>query len=124
MIEEPEDGRRARTARTRASLIDSCRRLMASGDIQPGAATIAESAQCSVRTVFERFDTLPSLYAEAIEDVETSRAVLNHALRENWRTVGVPEHLVSRLAQAIVVGDGKQRHKAKGSSRPHRQRRS
>jgi hypothetical protein len=80
--------------------------MMASGNIQPEVKAIAQAAQCSVRTIFERFGSLAPLYAEALDDPSTSGAVLSHALGENWRVAGIPERWVNRIACAIVMGRG------------------
>ena len=101
------DGRKRRTARTRANLLDGCRGLMVRGTIRPDSETIAQTARCSIRSVFHHFPTLAVLYAEAVDDIGTAGAVLNHVLGEDWRVAGVPEHLVKRMARAVVMGDGR-----------------
>lgn len=101
-----DDGRRVRTAQTRAKLLACCRHMMAKGNLWPRSADIAEAAECSLRTVFERFNTLAMLYAEAVDDPDTASAVLRHALGEDWRVEGIPQPLVMRIAHVLVAGPG------------------
>jgi TetR/AcrR family transcriptional regulator of autoinduction and epiphytic fitness len=60
---EPVDGRTARAVRTRGAIVDATLALLASGDVRPCAPRIAEKAEVSVRSVFQHFDDLETLYA-------------------------------------------------------------
>src|SRR4051794_24786580 len=57
------DGRTARALRTREAIVDASIALVDEGDLRPTAPRIAERAQVSVRSVFQHFDDLESLYA-------------------------------------------------------------
>jgi len=61
----PRDGRHARSARTRAAVIDALLELHLAGDLNPTAGRVAERAGVSLRTVYGHFADLESLYAEA-----------------------------------------------------------
>lgn len=66
------DGRRARAARTRESIVESALALIDSGDLRPTAATIAARAGLSVRSVFQHFRDLEDLFLE-VADRHTNR---------------------------------------------------
>ncbi|HKE72637.1 MAG TPA: TetR/AcrR family transcriptional regulator [Acidimicrobiales bacterium] len=72
----PADGRAARAARTREAIVDASVALIEEGDIRPTAPRIAERAGVSVRSVFQHFDDLPSLYTAVVERVVERLAVL------------------------------------------------
>jgi len=59
------DGRTARAARTRESVIESTTRLMNTGDLRPTAPRIAEEAGVSLRSVFQHFRDLNTLFTTA-----------------------------------------------------------
>lgn len=59
------DGRLARSARTRAAVIDALLGLHLEGDLSPTAGRVAERAGVALRTVYGHFADLESLYAEA-----------------------------------------------------------
>ena len=61
------DGRTARSARSRAAVVDAMLDLLLAGDLQPTAARIAERAGVSLRLVFQHFEDLEALYAEAAD---------------------------------------------------------
>jgi AcrR family transcriptional regulator len=61
----PEDGRLARSARTRAAVIDALLGLHLDGDLSPTAGRVAQRAGVALRTVYGHFADLESLYAEA-----------------------------------------------------------
>ena len=58
------DGRVLRGARTRGRIVQALLDLLNDGVANPTAATIAERADVSVRSVFQHFDDLESLYAD------------------------------------------------------------
>ncbi len=66
-LDEPEaapvDGRTARALRTRDSLVDATIALVEAGDLRPTAPRIAEQAGVSVRSVFQHFDDLETLFS-------------------------------------------------------------
>ena len=63
--EVPVDGRLARSARTRMAILDALRTLFIGGELRPTAPAIAAEAGVSVRTVWQHFDDLQALMAEA-----------------------------------------------------------
>jgi TetR/AcrR family transcriptional regulator of autoinduction and epiphytic fitness len=65
----PIDGRAARAARTRDAIVDATVALVEQGDPRPTAPRIAERAGVSVRSVFQHFDDLPSLYTAVVQRV-------------------------------------------------------
>lgn len=56
------DGRTARALRTRQAIVDATLALVEEGDIRPTAPRIAERAGVSVRSIFQHFDDLESLF--------------------------------------------------------------
>lgn len=60
---EPIDGRTARSHRTRDALVDATIELVEEGDLRPTAPRVAERAGVSVRSVFQHFDDLETLFA-------------------------------------------------------------
>lgn len=62
-LSEPIDGRTARAVRTRDALVDATIALVEEGDPRPTAPRIAERAGVSVRSVFQHFDDLETLFA-------------------------------------------------------------
>jgi TetR/AcrR family transcriptional regulator, regulator of autoinduction and epiphytic fitness len=63
----PLDGRTARAMRTRDSIVDATIALVQAGDVRPTAPRIAERAGVSVRSVFQHFDDLETLFAMVAE---------------------------------------------------------
>lgn len=59
----PIDGRTARAVRTRDSLVDATIALVEEGDLRPTAPRIAERAGVSVRSVYQHFDDLETLFS-------------------------------------------------------------
>lgn len=60
---ESVDGRTARAVRTREAIVDATISLLAENDLRPSAPRISERAGVSVRSVFQHFDDLETLYA-------------------------------------------------------------
>lgn len=61
------DGRTARALRTRQAIVDATLSLVEAGDIRPTAPRIAERAGVSVRSIFQHFDDLESLFYDLAE---------------------------------------------------------
>jgi AcrR family transcriptional regulator len=61
---ERVDGRTARGARTRESIIDALYDMLREGHGDTGARAIAERAGVSTRSVFQHFEDLEAVYAE------------------------------------------------------------
>lgn len=60
-----QDGRLARSARTRRAIVDALRALHHEGDLRPTAPRVAERAGVSLRTVWQHFNDLETLLVEA-----------------------------------------------------------
>ena len=60
-----QDGRLARSARTRRAIVDALRSLHHDGDLRPTAPRVADRAGVSLRTVWQHFNDLESLLIEA-----------------------------------------------------------
>lgn len=65
--DSPVDGRTARAQRTRDAIVGACVALVDAGDYRPTAPRIAEEAGVSVRSVFQHFDDLETLFAMVAE---------------------------------------------------------
>ncbi len=65
----PTDGRAARAARTRDAIVEATVALVEEGDLRPTAPRIAERAGVSVRSVFQHFDDLSTLYTAVVQRV-------------------------------------------------------
>jgi AcrR family transcriptional regulator len=63
----PVDGRTARAQRTRDAIVEACVALVSAGDVRPTAPRIAEEAGVSVRSVFQHFDDLETLFTMVAE---------------------------------------------------------
>jgi AcrR family transcriptional regulator len=63
----PCDGRRQRSERSRAQIIDAMFSLIREGDMSPSAARVAERAEVGLRTVFRHFEDMDSLFAQMSE---------------------------------------------------------
>jgi AcrR family transcriptional regulator len=74
----PVDGRTARAHRTRDAIVDACVALVHAGDYRPTAPRIAEEAGVSVRSVFQHFDDLETLFGLVAERAISNLAGLVH----------------------------------------------
>ncbi len=63
----PVDGRTARAQRTRDAIVGACVALVEAGDFRPTAPRIAQEAGVSVRSVFQHFDDLETLFSMVAE---------------------------------------------------------
>lgn len=61
---QPVDGRRARSHRTRALIVDALMSLIEEGNLQPSSEEVADRAEVGHRTVFRHFQDMDSLYRE------------------------------------------------------------
>ncbi|MBY9067515.1 TetR/AcrR family transcriptional regulator [Hyphomonas sp. WL0036] len=64
MAFESEDGRKRRSERSREQIVEAMFDLVRGGELDPGAARIAEVANVSLRTVFRHFEEVDGLYQE------------------------------------------------------------
>lgn len=61
----PEDGRAARSRRTRAAVVDALLALQEAGNLTPTGQEVAARAGVALRTVFGHFSDMETLWAEA-----------------------------------------------------------
>lgn len=69
-----DDGRRARSERTRAAVVEALLTLLDEGVTQPGADLLAERAGVSRRAIFNHFRDLEDLFAAAA-DLQRTRVI-------------------------------------------------
>jgi AcrR family transcriptional regulator len=63
----PEDGRTARTARTREAIADAVLAFLEEGRLEPTSLEIAARAGIGERTLFHHFDDLEALFADVAD---------------------------------------------------------
>ncbi|MEO1407611.1 MAG: TetR/AcrR family transcriptional regulator [Pseudomonadota bacterium] len=93
------DGRRQRSERSRKQIIDAMFDLLRAGELQPGAARVAEVANVGLRTVFRHFDDMDSLYREMMKEAEHEflPGFMSPLTAETWR--GRLDQIISRRAE-------------------------
>lgn len=84
------DGRVLRGARTKGRIVQALLDLVTDGVVNPTAASIAERAGVSVRSVFQHFDDLEALYADLAAEQAARVAPLLESLER-------PESLADRI---------------------------
>jgi AcrR family transcriptional regulator len=89
------DGRVQRGQRTRAAIVDALLSLLERGEGQPTAREVAETAGVSLRSVFQHFADMESLYASCVER--------QFARLEELRAPVDPEGPFVRRAQHFVA---------------------
>lgn len=70
-LDSAVDGRRLRGGRTRRKLVDAYLELVEAGDHRPRAASVAERAGVSLRTLYHHYDHLADLAADALRSGST-----------------------------------------------------
>jgi len=90
------DGRLARSAGTRAAVVDALLSLIEAGDLRPTAPRIAERAGVSLRSVFQHFRDLEALFAAAADRQTTRLRGLVTPIRTD---LPLPQRLASFVAQ-------------------------
>jgi len=82
------DGRRQRSARSRAKIVDAMFKIIRGGDMEPSAAALAKEAKVGIRTVFRHFDDVEGLYREmsARMEAEILPIVNKPFVGEDWQT--------------------------------------
>jgi AcrR family transcriptional regulator len=94
------DGRRLRSERSQAAVVDAMLDLYREGVLRPGAAEIARRAGVSERTVFRLFDDLESLTAKVLER-QTAR--VGHLFAAPDNSGGREERIDALLAQRLTL---------------------
>lgn len=69
--DDPSDGRRLRSERSRTQIIEALFTLIREGDMNPSAARVAERAAVGQRTVFRLFEDMDSLFGEMAEQIQS-----------------------------------------------------
>jgi AcrR family transcriptional regulator len=84
---EASDGRRQRSERSRAQIIEAMFSLIREGEMSPSAARVAERAEVGLRTVFRHFEDMDSLYVEMAERIssEVMPKILAPFEARDWR---------------------------------------
>jgi AcrR family transcriptional regulator len=93
------DGRLLRGERSRQQIVDALLKLIRAGDMNPGAAQVAEAANVSLRTVFRHFEEMDSLRMEMTAQMEAKiRPILQEPFEsDDWR--GRLSELIARRAR-------------------------
>ena len=95
LVENTQDGRVARAARTRNRVVDALLDLVEEGHLRPPASEVAARAGVSLRSVFQHFDDLETLFHVAGERHRQRLAHLE-PLPE------LPEELDARVAAYVA----------------------
>lgn len=98
LSQEPLDGRRQRSERSRAQIIEAMFQLIQDGDMRPSASQVAERADVGLRTVFRHFEDMDSLYVEMAERItaDVMPKILAPFEARDWRG-RLMEHLQRRI---------------------------
>ena len=96
------DGRSRRADRSRVALLSACRRLMVSGCFRPTMAACCSEAKRGIRTGFEAYDGVDSLYLAAIDHAPTRDAIVERILGDD--RAALPDEARGRLVRAVVAG--------------------
>lgn len=93
------DGRMLRGERSRQQIVDALFKLIRAGEMNPGAAQVAEAANVSLRTVFRHFEEMDSLRMEMTTQMEAEiRPILQEPFEsDDWR--GRLSELIARRAR-------------------------
>jgi AcrR family transcriptional regulator len=94
------DGRRQRSERSRAQIIEAMFSLIREGEMSPSAARVAERAEVGLRTVFRHFEDMDSLYVEMAERIssEVMPKILAPFEASEWR-----ERFFEHIARRIEI---------------------
>lgn len=96
------DGRTARALRTRQAIVDATLALVEEGDIRPTAPRIAERAGVSVRSIFQHFDDLESLFYDLAERTMERVSALRAHIDP---TAPLPDRLREYLDQRCAINE-------------------
>jgi TetR/AcrR family transcriptional regulator, regulator of autoinduction and epiphytic fitness len=93
------DGRRARGARTRDAIVSALLDLVGSGTTAPTAQMIADRAGVSVRSVYQHFNDVEGLYADAAVRMHQSVVALRREVDPSLpRQTRIDEYVSQRAA--------------------------
>jgi AcrR family transcriptional regulator len=84
---EVVDGRTVRRVKSRQRIIDAIIQLVAEGEDEPTAESIANLAGVTMRTVFRHFDDMEALHREIVADLQAQTDALRVAYDpdRDWR---------------------------------------
>ena len=112
-----QDGRRLRSADSRARIVAAVLALIGEGDLSPGAEAVAVRAEVGLRTVFRHFKHMDSLYQEMTEviaaEMRASAAAPIQATGWRERTlelVGRRAEIFERIAPFKRAADARSLH--------------
>ena len=112
-----QDGRRLRSADSRARIVTAVLALIGEGDVSPGAEAVAARAEVGLRTVFRHFKDMDSLYQEMTEVIATEmRASAAVPIQASaWRErllelVGRRAEIFERIAPFKRAADARRLH--------------
>ena len=91
------DGRAARAERTRRSIADALHGLLVEG-LDVSARAVAERAQVSLRSVFQHFEDMESVYAEVSRLQETT-------IRPHLEPIDPSLPLIERIERIVIARD-------------------
>lgn len=97
------DLRNARAQRTKHTIVVACRALMSNVTSWPTVPQIAERAGVSLRTIYERFDSLEHVYQAAIDDPSVRERIMRRILGEAWTSVSLV--VVDRFVRALLFDE-------------------
>jgi len=97
---DTSDGRRQRSERSRAQIIEAMFSLIREGEMSPSAARVPERAEVGLRTVFRHFEDMASLYVEMAERIsaEVMPKILAPFEARDWR-----ERFFEHIARRIEI---------------------
>lgn len=81
------DGRHQRSERSRRQIVDALLKLIARGEMNPGAAQVADEAGVGLRSVFRHFEEMDTLYREMTAQIEAEvmPEVMAPFIAKDWR---------------------------------------
>ena len=85
------DGRRARSERSQAAIIDACLSLMNEGILVPTAQQISDRAEVGIRSFFRHFNDMDTLFNQ-----------VDQKIREDYESLFRPESYDGALEDRIV----------------------
>lgn len=95
------DGRHQRSERSRRQIVDALLKLIARGEMNPGAAQVADEAGVGLRSVFRHFEEMDTLYREMTAQIEAEvmPEVMAPFAAKDWR--GKLSEMVERRARVF-----------------------
>jgi TetR/AcrR family transcriptional regulator, regulator of autoinduction and epiphytic fitness len=98
-----DDGRRARSERTRTAIVEALLALLGEGILNPGADLLAERAGISRRAIFNHFRDLEDLFAAAADVQRTRLMGLVHPISPEGPLADRVAALVAQQARIMPL---------------------